>query len=104
MRRITLRFIVTAIGLSLCFTVITLFVTGHFGGNSRDENFQSAKCDCPSALKAAPKIIRPVANVTSNRARSSQCKEVQQSSPVQRAIIIFYPHHQSEYFFPEVRW
>jgi hypothetical protein len=100
MRRITLRFIITAIGLSLCFIVITLFVTG----NSRDENFQSAKCDCPSARKAAPQIILPEPNFTSNKTRSSQCKEVQQSSPVQRAIIIFYPHHQSEYFFPEVRW
>jgi hypothetical protein len=102
MRRITLRFMLTAIGLSICFIVIVSFVTGHFGGNSTDENFQSTKCDC--TRNAASNILLALTNFTSNKARSSPCIEVQQSSPVQRAIIIFYPHHQSEYFFPEVRW
>jgi hypothetical protein len=32
------------------------------------------------------------------------CKHVSKESPVQRAILIYYPHHQSEYFFPEIRW
>jgi hypothetical protein len=36
--------------------------------------------------------------------RLTSCKEVQKNASVQRAIVIYYPHHQSEYFFPEIRW
>ena len=107
MRRITLRFILSAIGLCICcillaFVIINLSTTNN--NNSHEVKSQSVKCDCPSSQNAVVKIIPEGSLINSTVERSRPCKEVQQSSPVQRAIVIYYPHHQSEYFFPEVRW
>ena len=103
MRRITLRYILTTIGLSLCCIFIA-FVFINYSGNTSEKTSQSVKCDCSSKQEAVLKTIPSVSVDAPNTARSRTCIEVQKSSPVQRAIVIFYPHHQSEYFFPEVRW
>lgn len=103
MRRVSLRLIFTAIGFSLCFILIA-FVTSNYSRNTNEKPFQSIKCDDPSAQEAGAKISSSISNITSKSTRSKPCIEVKKSSPVQRAIVIYYPHHQSEYFFPEVRW
>jgi hypothetical protein len=103
MRRISLRLILSAIGL--CVGCILLgFVISNQNNTTHEEKPQSVKCDCPSAEAAVTKIIPSVLNVTANVERPIPCIEIQKDSPVQRAIVIYYPHHQSEYFFPEVRW
>lgn len=81
-------------------------------------------CDCPklppqiiTILPAKveppvpPKLPEPVpapridsAPVSSTIPPLPPCTPVEKEAAVQRAIIIYYPHHQSEYFFPEVRW
>jgi hypothetical protein len=103
MRRLTLRFLLSAIALTVCGILIA-FVISNSGGVLHEIKAQSVECDCPTTPKAVP--IVTVAASTSKHAVSASrsCVEVKNTSAVQRAIIIFYPHHQSEYFFPEVRW
>jgi len=74
----------------------------------------AAKVEVPVAAKVevpvAPKIEAPVVpkidatTSTQTPPPLPPCQPIEKESPVQRAIIIYYPHHQSEYFFPEVRW
>ncbi len=119
MRRITLRFICYTIGLFVCF-ILLAFSMSNLGDHTSIREFQPVpiKCDCPLQQEVVPKIIPKVptviptvptvtpavSTVTASTISSETCNEVQKTSPVQRAIIIYYPHHQSEYFFPEVRW
>jgi hypothetical protein len=130
MRRISPRSIVSAIGLSVCLFVL-LFIVNNFNVHPSDPDLLPKNCDCPTLrpethAAAAPKVEVPppakvetpapaktetpvaskIDSVTSTRTPPPfpACKLVEKDSPVQRAIIIYYPHHQSEYFFPEVRW
>ncbi len=105
MRRITLRFILCAIG-STVGCIFVVFVISNSTGDTHKPESQSVICNCPVKQEIVPKIIStvPVSTVTPHAAVFRPCKEIEKTSPVQRAIIIYYPHHQSEYFFPEVRW
>jgi len=112
MRRITLRFICYTTGLSICF-ILLAFSMSNLGDHNYMQEHQPVpvKCNCPLQQEVVPKIIPPVlivtpavSTVTASSIGLKTCNEVQKTSPVQRAIIIYYPHHQSEYFFPEVRW
>ncbi len=103
MPRFTLRLIFSAIGLFVCF-ILLAFVMSNSGDKIHIQESQPVNCDCPLTQERVPNIIPSVLTVRSNKVRLATCKEVQKTSPVQRAIIIYYPHHQSEYFFPEVRW
>ncbi|CAF4159482.1 unnamed protein product, partial [Rotaria sordida] len=103
MRRITLRWILSAIGISIC-CLILVFIISNFGDNTRIIEQKLVKCDCSSTQSSFSQITPTKSNLTRNESILKPCKEIQKSSPVQRAIVIYYPHHQSEYFFPEVRW
>jgi hypothetical protein len=123
MRRISPRSILTAIGISV-FLLTLVFVIN----NPNEIETLPLKCDCPTVIEPAPKIENPVvikteapvipkvetptapATVASTTSTQTPpltfppCQQVDKNSSVQRAIIIYYPHHQSEYFFPEIRW
>ncbi|CAF0768936.1 unnamed protein product [Didymodactylos carnosus] len=48
-----------------------------------------------------PSVVIP----SSNLSNTHFCSENrQESDPVQRAVLTYYPYHQEEYFFPEIRW
>jgi hypothetical protein len=111
------RSILTVIVLSVCFFVL-IFILDNLNTRTNDRDLSLVKCDCPTLPPPAPRIETsfvakvevPVAPkidvVTSARTLPPlpPCQPVEKNSPVQRAIIIYYPHHQSEYFFPEIRW
>lgn len=132
MRRISPRSILSAIGLSVCLLII-IFIVNNLNAHTNDIEPPAApvKCDCPSlpppaAKTEAPAVAKvevPVVTKTEtpkteapaapkvDTATTTQttpplppCTPVGKDVAVQRAIIIYYPHHQSEYFFPEVRW
>jgi hypothetical protein len=103
MRRITLRLILFAIG-STVGCIFIVFVISNSGGDTHKKESQLVTCNCPSTQEIVPKTIPSVSTVTPKAAIFRPCIEIEKTSPVQRAIIIYYPHHQSEYFFPEVRW
>jgi len=120
MPRISPRSLTSAIGVSL-FLCIIFFIMNH---RSDDTELIPVKCDCPTIpattvnkltttktdaptppkVEAAvvPKIV--TSTVTSTLPPFPPCKQIDTNSSVQRAIIIYFPYHQSEYFFPEVRW
>ncbi len=110
MRRISLRFVLCAIGSTVA-CIFIIFILSNSNSDTNKHESQSIPCNCPEAQATVPKIIptvpvstTPTSTLTSHTAISKPCIEVQKTSPVQRAIIIYYPHHQSDYFFPEVRW
>jgi hypothetical protein len=111
-----------------------MFIVNNLNTHTSDIEPVPFKCDCPSLPPQPPKVEPPVvtkleppavarveipivpkieapAPPKTDATTSTQttpplppCTPVSQDSPVQRAIIIYYPHHQSDYFFPEVRW
>lgn len=107
MRRITLRLVISAIGVSI-LGILLIFTITNYGHKYEQIETKPVKCDCPVVEKIVIQTVPAVVNTISpNISRIpifKICNETQQSSPVQRAIIIYYPHHQGEYFFPEVRW
>ncbi|CAM2722764.1 unnamed protein product [Rotaria socialis] len=114
MRRVSSRLILTAIGLCIC-CILLIFAVSNYGHSTEEIDQKTAKCDCTPSEKIAvqPVPLAPIATATAITTTTTtttttqilkECNETQKSSPVQRAIIIYYPHHQSEYFFPEVRW
>ncbi|CAF5079020.1 unnamed protein product, partial [Rotaria sp. Silwood1] len=76
----------------------------NFGNDTHQTESKPVKCDCSSTQNSFPQTIPSVSNITPNKPILKPCEPIEKTSPVQRAIIIYYPHHQSEYFFPEVRW
>jgi hypothetical protein len=103
MRRITLRLIYSAIGFSVC-CILLIFVFSNSDDHIHLKESQSIKYDCSLIQEATPKSIPLIATINPNAIRFATCKDMEKTSPIQRAIIIYYPSHQSEYFFPEVRW
>lgn len=114
------RSLVPAIGLSVGLLLVIFVITNWTNGYGEVE-FPTVKCNCPTlapqpVAKAVPaaetKAASTAAVVTSTATTTMTtttpplppCIPVSNESAVQRAIIIYYPHHQSEYFFPEVRW
>ncbi|CAF0809552.1 unnamed protein product [Adineta ricciae] len=126
MRRFSPRSLLSAIALSLVIFII-IFIFNH---QSPDESeLVQEKCNCPPVVETVPVINKsaivkqevsnitkpettpvPTTKPTTSSSSSSTipplppCQPVNKNSSVQRAIIIYYPHHQGEYFFPEVRW
>lgn len=101
MRRLIQRMVLLAVVVSLSLVLLTT-VIGNSGNDQHDEP-STDSCDCaknPSAGAA----IRAVPVVNPNANRFKNCKDTDRNSSVQRAIVIYYPSHQHEYFFPEVRW
>jgi len=131
MRRISPRSILSAIGLSVCLLVL-IFIFNTLNNPTNDDDVLPIKCDCPTlppqiitpasnkievpvtqkveTSTSTPKVETPtptkidVTTSTQTLPSLPPCKPVEKESAVQRAIIIYYPHHQAEYFFPEVRW
>ena len=127
MRRLTLRSILSGIVLSVSLLFVVFIVT-NWRNDVDDIDLPAVKCNCPvvteTAAKAAPlpvpktaalpevqKVETPAVIKTESSTTTTTslppfptCKPVTNESAVQRAIIIYYPSHQSEYFFPEVRW
>ena len=107
MRRISYRLLLSAIGLSVGFILI-VFVFSHSNGNdaaTENKPRQSAECNCPEISKNKQNVASSSLLIqTSLPNKTATCTEVKNTSAVQRAIVIFYPHHQRDYFFPEVRW
>ncbi|CAF3350277.1 unnamed protein product [Rotaria socialis] len=118
MRRVSIRLIVSAIALSVCFFVL-IFIIINVNDHTEHLELPPYKCECPLVVEpgskaeklVVPKIEAPSISKMDTASNSTQtmpplpiCRPVDKSQPVQRAIIIYYPHHQSEYFFPEVRW
>ena len=119
LRRISLRSILTLICLVICF-LLSSFIATNLTREPTDVD-PALKCDCPTI---APQIITsrievtviqrvevpvPGGNVSTIYVPQTPrplppCTHLTDDAPIQRAIIIYYPHHQSEYFFPEVRW
>jgi len=125
MRRIPLRSILSTIGLSVCFLIV-IFIFNNLTTHPDEPDLPVVKCNCPTLPSSPPKIETPIAAKIETPAAPKieasttpktdavtsastvppfpPCQPVDKNSAVQRAIIIYYPHHQSEYFFPEVRW
>ncbi|CAF3740625.1 unnamed protein product [Rotaria sordida] len=101
--RITLRLILLAIALCIS-CILLIFIIINVTGNIYHIESKLVKCNCPSAQNSFPQIIPSISTTIRNEVILKPCKEIQKSSPIQRAIVIYYPHHQSEDFFPEVRW
>ncbi|UJR27829.1 hypothetical protein I4U23_009097 [Adineta vaga] len=104
MRRNTFKFLLSAIGLSVgCILIVS--ITNNLGGARSDKkNFKKVECDCPQTINAKSSISSSISATIQSQNKPTKCTEVKNTSAVQRAIVIFYPYHQSEYFFPEVRW
>lgn len=119
MRRISRRLIFSAIALSICLFIL-LFIVNNLNEPSEHLESPPYKCECPLLIESHAKAeksnvlkevlhpqnigMRNDSRTTTTPPPSPPCKQVDKNSPIQRAIIIYYPHHQSEYFFPEVRW
>ncbi|CAF3342728.1 unnamed protein product [Rotaria sp. Silwood1] len=101
--RVTLRLILSATGISVCCFLLVLIVR-NFSNNTHEKESKSVKCDYPSTQTLFSQTTSSVSNITRNKPILKPCKPIKKTSPVQRAIVIYYPHHQSEEFFPEVRW
>ncbi|CAF3335253.1 unnamed protein product [Rotaria sp. Silwood2] len=105
--RVASRLIPSTIGICVC-CIILVFIISNISNNTPEVESTSVKCNCPSTQNSFPQTTvlgsTTTTTTTQNKAILKPCEEIQKSSPVQRAIIIYYPHHQSEYFFPEVRW
>ncbi|CAF1147464.1 unnamed protein product [Adineta ricciae] len=107
MRRISYRLLLSAIGLCVGFILIVFVFSHSNGGDVTPEKTprQSAECNCPETSKTKSNAAgSSILTQTSIPNKTAACKEVKNTSAVQRAIVIFYPHHQRDYFFPEVRW
>ncbi|CAF3408623.1 unnamed protein product [Rotaria sp. Silwood2] len=106
--RVASRLIPSTIGICVC-CIILVFIISNISNNTPEVESTSVKCNCPSTQNSFPQTTvlgstTTTTTTTQNKAILKPCEEIQKSSPVQRAILIYYPHHQSEYFFPEVRW
>ncbi|CAF4331421.1 unnamed protein product [Rotaria sp. Silwood2] len=105
--RVASRLIPSTIGICVC-CIILVFIISNISNNTPEVESTSVKCNCPSTQNSFPQTTvlgsATTTTTTQNKAILKPCEEIQKSSPVQRAILIYYPHHQSEYFFPEVRW
>ena len=108
MRRLSRRSLLSAIGLCVSLLLLAFVLTN---SNHHTKDTPGAPCDCPKAIKddaqkssaVAPPIAKQLPN-TATLPPLPACKPVGLDSPVQRAILIYYPHHQFDYFFPEIRW
>ncbi|CAF4391637.1 unnamed protein product, partial [Rotaria sp. Silwood2] len=104
--RVASRLIPSTIGICVC-CIILVFIISNISNNTPEVESTSVKCNCPSTQNSFPQTTvlgsTTTTTTTQNKAILKPCEEIQKSSPVQRAILIYYPHHQSEYFFPEVR-
>lgn len=121
MRRLTLRSLLSGIVLSVGLLFL-IFIVTNWRNDADDIDLPPIKCNCPvvpeiaakaqtvtepktAAVPDIQKIPIPVpAAIKTEPPPFPTCNPVTNSSAVQRAIIIYYPSHQSEYFFPEVRW
>ncbi|CAF0832488.1 unnamed protein product [Rotaria sp. Silwood1] len=105
--RVTLRSIITAIGLCMC-CILLLFRYSNFDNDTHAKEPKPIECNCPSTQKSFPQTTPSTSQSTITTTRQvailKPCKPIEKTSPVQRAIVIYYPNHQSESFFPEVRW
>ena len=100
MRRISPRHILCAIILSVVCLCVIFLINNATSSNSLFDESLKIDCDCSSKEGEIPRRIPSVVN----RNVLKPCEQMEKTSPIQRAIIIYYPHHQSDYFFPEVRW
>jgi hypothetical protein len=96
MFRLTRRFMFVAIGLFTCGLLLLLVI----------RQSQTTSCNCPTWSKEANSHKELISSlpVRYNTNRLNSCKEIDGNRSVQRAIIIYYPHNQKDYFFAEVRW
>lgn len=121
MARVFRYSLIRAIALTAGLLVI-IFIVTNWNNDYGDIEFPTVKCNCPTA--APPALVKtervtkakevPLAPVTTTTTETTTtttttpplppCHPISNESAVQRAIIIYYPHHQSEYFFPEIRW
>ena len=101
MRRLIQRMVLLAIAVSLSLVLLAT-VIGNSGNDQQNEH-SADSCDCAKNPSAAA-ALRAVPLVNPNANRFKNCKDTDKNSSVQRAIVIYYPSHQHEYFFPEVRW
>ena len=107
MRRLNRRLIFAGIGAALLCFLLMFVVNNNSTGSANDENQPKiGRCHCPSDQQATfpPESSAKQAIVNPNVRRFESCQDTDPKSAVQRAILIYYPHHQSDYFFPEVRW
>ena len=98
MRRLYARSILSAIGLSVCCILIAFVISNSHQKNVPHE-ILPVGCNCPTS-QARSESSANLAFETSAKV----CDEVKNESAVQRAIVIYYPHHQAEAFFPEIKW
>ena len=97
--------------------LVVIFVVTNWNNDGVEIEFPTVKCNCPTPTPRAaentkpstPAKIETVAIVTKKETTSTMttttpplppCNPISNESAIQRAIIIYYPHHQSEYFFP----
>lgn len=123
MRRISLRTIFTAIATTAC-VLLVIFIITNTGDDPDHIEIEQVKCNCPTLPPNArveqkesinqPKETAPPPSPTPEKTQPTTpttttrplppCTEVSNTSAVQRAIVMYYPHHQIEYFLPELRW
>ena len=98
MRRLYTRALLSAIGLSVC-CILLAFVVSNSNQKHVTDEISPNDCNCPMSQARAESLVNPT-----SMASAKVCHEVKNESAVQRAIVIYYPHHQAEYFFPEIKW
>ena len=103
MRRIIQRMVFLAIILSLSLVLLAT-VIGNSGNGDDEQDVEADQCNCAKNPAAAGSAVRLSRLINPNANRFKDCKNTDTNSSVQRAIVIYYPSHQQEYFFPEVRW
>ena len=103
MRRCGLKFLVTTIALTTT-SILIIISTANSKSKRHDRENILVNCDCPQ-LKNDQHFLTPT-NATEFKTtnQGNSCREPDRNSSIQRAIIIYYPSHQNDYFFPEVRW
>ena len=100
MRRTPFRSSLFIISLSVICLSLVFLINNSTNSTSSSLEVQSTECNGLSKQEVIPTEISSASDANIFK----PCEQVEKTSPVQRAIIIYYPHHQSDYFFPEVRW
>ena len=106
MPRIFPRSSLSSIVLFVCL-IATILTVNHLYTLRDDPEVRAAKCNCSELplqviTPVVPKV--EIAISTTTVPPPPPCRPVETESAVQRAILIYYPHHQTGHFFPEIRW
>lgn len=102
MRRSNRRFLISIITVIATSLLLLFFVINSKQSTSR-KSVLTVPCDCDQVkyVENKSKNLNPI---PSEQNRLTMCQDLDKNSSILRAILIYYPDHQANDFFPEVRW